>query len=507
LRLGENPYSLTITLVDKNTPRTFEFSNSEFISMTELVEQLIKNGISVPSSKEQYSLEFYKRCHRGVYPYTPPHIQLIIESNDCNLFTFWNCLHNFFQQLIIHLDSSETLPKDPQFPLGIAARAAHDRVLDEINEFAKSIPHYKKITYEEFPSLFDENGVLKDPVEFKARLYHAGIEPSAMPLALPFVFAVYDLNSTAESREKLKQELEDEFKNLKAQVEAYTPTQIENNVKLSSAFRVIKHDVSRTDRHLLAFKSTEGPGLQMVTRLLESYCVFNPPIGYLQGMNDLFVPILLAFLPKWDDNGNPVSEDSQVIDHEQFLSTIFWCFDAMLRNTDHLDLLADVTKQCQIQANEVQKILTKVSPLAAIWMKKKELKDLLWCYSDFVLLFKRSFPDIWGVWLQLNCAPYPQKWLTYFVAAIVVQGFNRISSLEDVTITAMMDQFPRILEGLDLTLLGETALWLAEKVPPQNVKEKPEDKQFKMSGFKYFETPWTGPSETSLLYQHQSKSN
>ncbi|MBR3548456.1 MAG: hypothetical protein IKN90_00100, partial [Treponema sp.] len=172
----------------------------------------------------------------------------------------------------------------------------------------------------------------------------------------------------------------------------------------------------------------------------------------------------------------PLAQDGSIVDHEQFLSTIFWCFDAMLRNTDHLDLLANVTEQCQKQAEAVHNILSKISPLAAIWMRRKDLKELLWCYSDFVLLFKRSFTDIWGVWLQLNCAPHPEKWLTYFVAAIIVQGFNQISSLDDVTITAMMDAFPKILTKLDLNLLGSTALWLAEQVLPPPISETPSDK-------------------------------
>lgn len=492
LQLHHSPLSLSISRIDLPGVRTFSFTDTEFISMTELVEQLIIYGIAVPSPGEPYSLEFYRRCHRGVYPYTPPHIQLNVDAT-IELPRFWDCLHSFFQTLITHLDSSDTLPKDPQFPLASAARAAHHRVLKQIDDESAARPTYPRVTAAEFDDLFDENGRLKDGDSFCKRLFDSGIDPEVLPRALPFVFGVFSLDSTKQERESLTAELNDEFKSLMEQALSYKEQQIENNKKLSGAFRVIKHDVSRTDRQLAAFKNQDAPGLKMVTMLLKTYCIFNPPIGYLQGMNDLFVPILLSFLPNWNQDGCPVDNDGNIINHEPYLPQIFWCFDAMLRNTDHLKLLANVTEQCQFQADGVFNILNKVSPLAAIWMRRNGLNGLLWCYSDFVLLFKRSFPQIWSVWLQLNCSPYPANWLTYFVAAIIVRGFDQLAVLPDVSITTMMDAFPKILQSMNMETLGKTALWLAEKVPPKSKAEGKKEPEIQMSNFHFFETKWTGP--------------
>lgn len=490
--------SLSLDSYD-NKQRKFRFNEMEFVSVTELVEQLLKEGIAVPSTQKEYSLCFYKRCHKGVYPYTPPHIQLTIETWT-DLKAFWDCLHKYFLSLIMHFDGNDQLPKDPQFPLPEAARAAHARVLVQVEEFTKSLPQYEKVTAAEWPTLFDEEGRIKDPELFRSRLFHEGIESEVLANALPFVFGVYDGRSTKAERDALDAQLRQEFDQLTAQVTAYTQTQIENNKKVSAAFRVIKHDVSRTDRQLPAFKNSDGEGLAMVTQLLKTYCVFNPPIGYLQGMNDLFVPILLGFLPDWDEKtGKPIDKDGQTRDdYQQYLPIVFWCFDAMLRNIDHLKLLQDVTNQCQRLASSIFAILSKVSPLAAIWMKKNSLKELLWCYSDFVLLFKRTFGDIWAVWLQLNCSRYPANWLAYFVAAIIMEGFDELAKMTDVNITSMMDTFPTILKGMKLDKIGKTSLWLAEQVPPQTV-EKPQE-TIAMSGFKFFETDWTGPSQTQLTY-------
>lgn len=497
-------YSLTIYGKKDEPKRTFQYEPIEFVSVTELVEQLLINGIAVPSTEKEYSLSFYKRCHRGGYPYTPPHIQLVFDNfsdtktNEMttDLKIFWDCLHNFFLTLIQHLDNSDSIPNDPQFPLAEAARANHARVLKQIDAYIETLSKYEQVKKDEWDSLFNSEGALIDPKNFKERLFHAGIESSILADALPFVFGVYDEKSTAAEREKLDRDSTKEFNQLVEQVESYREEQIENNRRISAAFRVILHDVSRTDRQHPAFKATDGTGLKMVTKLLKTYCVFNPPIGYLQGMNDLFVPILLAFLPKWNKDCDPVDDNDEVMNYEPYLPTIFWCFDAMLRNIDHLKLLAKVTEQCKEQASIIFHIMKEVSPLAAIWMRRNGLMDLLWCYSNFVLLFKRSFADIWSVWLPLNCSPHPSHWLAYFVAAILVQGFDKLAQISDVTITTMMDSFPRILDEMDLKKIGQTSLWLAEKVPSTSISTPENVEEIQMSGFKYFETEWTGPCQT-----------
>jgi hypothetical protein len=396
---------------------------------------------------------------------------------------------------VIYLYSSESLPRDAFFPLDVGAEAIHNRVLEEIAAWSAQIPDYPQIMTDEWPSLFDADGRLLDPFLFNRRIFHSALPEALRPLALPFVFKVWPLDSTAADRASLLAGLEYEFTQLLEQVSLIDSKQIENNQKLSSALRVIKHDAGRTDRQLPAFVHEDGPGLTMVTQLLRAYCIFNPPIGYLQGMNDLFVPILLSFLPNWNDDSCPVDGDGAVVDHQPFLPIIFWCFEAMLRNIAHLDLLTNVTEQCKKMAGIVGELLMKVSPLVAIWMHRSGLRELLWLYADFVLLFKRSFSDdVWPVWLQMNCAPDPAHWLVYFVTAVIVIGFPSLRALPNVQITTMMEAFPGILKEMDLDRIGRTALWLAEKVPfPGGTGV--EEEMVETPKFKFFETTWSGEPE------------
>ena len=498
LQLQQNPLSLSIYRSDNSLSRRFAFPEAEFVAVAELIEQLLVNGVAVPFAGKPFSLDFYSRCQRGVFPYAPPHIQLSADAAG-DLVAFWTDVHNFYRDLIMHLDTAGTLPRDPAFPVGVAAEAAHQRVMQEIEDYETKVPKFERLTRADWVEMFDENGRMRDPQLFKDRVYHAGVEDELLADVLPFVFGVYEMESTAEERAAKKKELDAEFALLLEQAQAFEKEQIDNHKRLAAAYRVITHDVSRTDRQLAAFKEITGPGLTMVTQLLQTYCVFNPVIGYLQGMNDLFVPILLAFLPNWNDNGDPVDKDGNVVDHVPYMSPVFWCFDAMLRNVSHLDLLANVTSECQELSSQIHRILKKVSPLAAIWMKRVQLKGLLWMYSDFVLLFKRSFTDVWTLWLQLNCAPCPKHWLTYFVTALLMRGFGQLRALPNQSITTMMEAFPHILTALEseISKVATTALWLAEKVPPPADTCADTGSDIQLSNFLFFETDWTGPSAVS----------
>jgi hypothetical protein len=172
------------------------------------------------------------------------------------------------------------------------------------------------------------------------------------------------------------------------------------------------------------------------------------------------------------------------------MPVLFWLFEALLRNTGHLNMLANVTEHCPKQAQRIHQLLSAVSPLAAVWMRRRGLKELLWCYSDFVLLFKRSYPeDIWPVWFKFNCSPAPTQWLTYFMAAVLIGCFDTLTQQQDVQITAMMDSFPKMLADLDPDQIGKIALWLHATAPLP--VDQPEGNQNIQTKFDFFETKWS----------------
>jgi hypothetical protein len=78
-------------------------------------------------------------------------------------------------------------------------------------------------------------------------------------------------------------------------------------------------------------------------------------------------------------------------------------------------------------------------------------------YSDFVLLFKRSFEEIWDIWMHLNCAPDLTNWFTYFVTAILLEIFPRLSVLPEISITRIMEEFAQAMKEINPRRI---AVWL-----------------------------------------------
>ena len=78
---NESDHAINISIkpnnkISQNNVRTFKVIPDEFLSLSILIEQLLLNGIAVPSPAAPYSLEFYSRCHNDLYNYIPPQIQL-----------------------------------------------------------------------------------------------------------------------------------------------------------------------------------------------------------------------------------------------------------------------------------------------------------------------------------------------------------------------------------------------------------------------------------------------
>ncbi|KAJ4902622.1 Ypt/Rab-GAP domain of gyp1p superfamily protein [Raphanus sativus] len=71
---------------------------------------------------------------------------------------------------------------------------------------------------EQWNAFFDEQGRLSDGgVKFLKKVRSGGVDPSIRPEVWPFLLGVYDLNSTEEERESIRQQKQKEYENLRRQ--------------------------------------------------------------------------------------------------------------------------------------------------------------------------------------------------------------------------------------------------------------------------------------------------
>jgi hypothetical protein len=466
--LHGDPLAIEFLCGEAPQPRVFQFR--DIVSLSLFVEQLILRGIAVIDYGR--SLTFYSRAHSQVFPYLPPTIRLD-PFRATSLDVLWDSLCDLADSMIRFLGESGRLAIDPQFPLGNAVRFLSHRFLTQNERPADADP---------ISSFLDDSGNIIDRDNFKDNVYFSGLSPCERARLLPFIFGLYDVHWPADQVARCEAELAAEFESLYTQTKLLRPSQLQRHSVLRESFNVIAHDGHRTDRRVQAFKSAEGVGLKMLTDLLKTFVIFNPGIGYLQGMNDLFVPILLTYLPEWNDDGMPVNADGEIIAHDSVMANIFWCFHAMLHNVNHYAILRNVTETCRTIALTINHILSKVSPTVVFWLRQYKLDELPWIFSDLVLLFKRSFDDVWGFWCMLNCSPDPKNWLCYMVAGIILLTFTAISEPAEIILTELMVSFPELLKRVDLKRLGRLALVLHELCPldkPEQAVHEPTFPEFK----------------------------
>lgn len=485
-RMEMNGNPLGIALISKNNDsykQTFEIPEDQIFSLIDMIETLITRGVAVISTG--YSLMFYELDSSESYLDFPLDISYEINSFS-TIDVFWKEVLEFYSIFIKTVYVSGFLT-NKSYPLGEGIREINHRVLDKFKKYKESIPKYEPISSKEWKKLFDKKGRIVNYKDFMNRIYHAGVDPSIRKEALPYIFKLYEENSTKSERKKLLKSLKIEFKKSKKLMESYFPKETKNKAKLNNNLRVIDNDVHRTDRTHPFFKKQGGIGSQILTLLLRTYIFENYRVGYLQGMNDLFVPIILTFFPKCDDEGVPIDSDGNPIDYQVELYKIFWCFDAMIKNVSHTSLLTNINEKAKMLIADVFQILSKVSPYIEMWMKVNSIKDNHWLYSDFILLFKRSFTDIWPIWYRLNCFPEPSVSISYFVAAIFLSEFDKFSETPHPQISVPMTVWPQIVQQSDPKEIGEIALWLYHEVPPNIQPEIQEDIE---ANFTFFEPSW-----------------
>lgn len=467
----EDFFILRFELINNDLIRIFRVRKDD--NLYTFISTLVMDLVAVPSDNLACELTFLDSLITKKF--IPSTTFNCIDIND--LSHFWDSLLDFYEKFCNNVILSLV-----QYPYNIAARTLNNRVLVNIDKYYKSKDHpmYQKMTKDLFRSMFDAEGRIKDVDYFKECIINAGYEMDVLPDVLPFCLGLFDFSSSEKERCKLLNELKEEFYMIIEQNRLFSEFSEIKNKKINSYFSHIMCDTCRTDKKLNAFRKQETTGQRIITLLLRAYCLFNQDVNYLQGMNDLYVPIILAFLPKWNDDGEPVDDNNNVliyldekyklIDKDEYLPIIFWCFHSMLKNINHMKILSEITLECQYIENSVLNMLGVISPLVKCFLSKDKQKMLSF-YSDFVLLFKRSISNIWDIWLPMNLFPLPKNSLEIFTTSLLVNSFSKLSESQSI-----VSAYKNFFDGLNITNTIKTMFWIIEKYPNIATSTKKENK-------------------------------
>ncbi|XP_041341698.1 TBC1 domain family member 16 isoform X7 [Pyrgilauda ruficollis] len=271
----------------------------------------------------------------------------------------------------------------------------------------------------------NEAGQVEEEYRLRKAIFFGGIDISIRGEVWPFLLHYYSYESTSEEREALRLQKRKEYFEIQEKRLSMTPDE-QKDFWRQVQFTVDK-DVVRTDRSNQFFRGEDNPNVETMRRILLNYAVFNPAIGYSQGMSDLVAPLL-----------------AEVLDE----SDTFWCFVGLMQNTIFISSPRDEDMEKQLgQELDFDDPCGSVPIQDILWKYLLYLRELLrlmhprfhqhlcalgedglqmlFCHRWILLCFKREFPEAEALRMWEACwAHYQTDYFHLFicVAIVVIYG-------------------------------------------------------------------------------------
>ncbi|KAK2536745.1 Tbc1d16 [Columba livia] len=248
----------------------------------------------------------------------------------------------------------------------------------------------------------NHSGQVEEKYKLQKAIFFGGIDISIRGEVWPFLLRYYSYESTSEEREALRLQKRKEYFEIQEKRLSMTPDE-QKEFWRNVQFTVDK-DVVRTDRSNQFFRGEDNPNVETMRRILLNYAVFNPAIGYSQGMSDLVAPLLAEILDESDT---------------------FWCFVGLMQNTIFFSSPRDEDMEKQLMY--LRELLRLMHPrfYQHLSCLGEDGLQMLFCHRWILLCFKREFPEAEALRMWEACwAHYQTDYFHLFicVAIVVIYG-------------------------------------------------------------------------------------
>lgn len=291
---------------------------------------------------------------------------------------------------------------------------------------------YRRLDVTTWLRHFNQSGQVEEEYKLRKAIFFGGIDPSIRGEVWPFLLHYYSYDSSSEEREAWRLQKRAHYQDIQQRRLSMSPE--EHSAFWRKVQFTVDKDVVRTDRSNQFFQGENNPNVEIMRRILLNYAVFNPDMGYCQGMSDLVAPLL-----------------SEVQDE----SDTFWCFVGLMENTIFISSPRDEDMEKQLMF--LRELLRLMLPRFHQHLTRlgEDGLQLLFCHRWILLCFKREFPDTEALRMWEACwAHYQTDYFHLFlcVAIIVLYG-------EDVTEQALAtDQMLLHFSNLSMHMNGELVL-------------------------------------------------
>uniref|UniRef100_A0A8C6TKG0 TBC1 domain family, member 16 n=1 Tax=Neogobius melanostomus TaxID=47308 RepID=A0A8C6TKG0_9GOBI len=291
---------------------------------------------------------------------------------------------------------------------------------------------YRRLDVTTWLRHFNHSGQVEEEYKLRKAIFFGGIDPSIRGEVWPFLLHYYSCDSSSEEREAWRLQKRAHYQDVQQRRLSMSPE--EHSAFWRKVQFTVDKDVVRTDRSNQFFQGENNPNVEIMRRILLNYAVFNPDMGYCQGMSDLVAPLL-----------------SEIQDE----SDTFWCFVGLMENTIFISSPRDDDMERQLMY--LRELLRLMLPHFHQHLTRlgEDGLQLLFCHRWILLCFKREFPDTDALRMWEACwAHYQTDYFHLFlcVAIIVLYG-------EDVTEQQLAtDQMLLHFSNLSMHMNGELVL-------------------------------------------------
>uniref|UniRef100_A0A3B4Z5H1 TBC1 domain family, member 16 n=1 Tax=Seriola lalandi dorsalis TaxID=1841481 RepID=A0A3B4Z5H1_SERLL len=291
---------------------------------------------------------------------------------------------------------------------------------------------YRRLDVTTWLRHLNHTGQVEEEYKLRKAIFFGGIDPSIRGEVWPFLLHYYSYDSTSQEREAWRLQKRSHYQDIQQRRLSMSPE--EHSEFWRKVQFTVDKDVVRTDRSNHFFRGENNPNVEIMRRILLNYAVFNPDMGYCQGMSDLVAPLLTEI---------------------QDESDTFWCFVGLMENTIFISSPRDEDMERQLMY--LRELLRLMLPRFHQHLTRlgEDGLQLLFCHRWILLCFKREFPDTEALRMWEACwAHYQTDYFHLFlcVAIIVLYG-------EDVTEQQLAtDQMLLHFSNLSMHMNGELVL-------------------------------------------------
>ncbi|XP_053424314.1 TBC1 domain family member 16 isoform X2 [Nycticebus coucang] len=257
---------------------------------------------------------------------------------------------------------------------------------------------YRRLDVSTWLGHLNELGQVEEEYKLRKAIFFGGIDVSIRGEVWPFLLRYYSHESTSEEREALRVQKRREYSEIQRKRLSMTPE--EHRAFWRTVQFTVDKDVVRTDRSNQFFRGEGNPNVESMRRILLNYAVYNPAVGYSQGMSDLVAPIL-----------------AEVLDE----SDTFWCFVGLMQNTIFVSSPRDEDMEKQLLYLRELLRLTHLRFYQHLVSLGEDGLQMLFCHRWLLLCFKREFPEAEALRIWEACwAHYQTDYFHLFICVAIV---------------------------------------------------------------------------------------